>query len=171
MSLPETSGCKLSLIVAMTREGLIGRDRDLPWKISADLKRFRSLTMGHTIIMGRTTWDSLGRALPGRTSIVLTRKADLVLPDGVLRAGSLDEAIALAAGDSEPFIIGGGEIYRQAMDRVQQLYVTWVEANIEGDTWFPAWDPSKFRLLEETSHPAEGATPAFTFTRYERAAP
>src|SRR5213593_4685747 len=99
---------RLSLIVAMTRSGLIGRGGQLPWKLSADLKRFKSLTMGHHLIMGRKTFESLGRVLPGRVSVVITRQAEHKLPAGVLVAHGLPQAIELSDGDSEPFVIGGG---------------------------------------------------------------
>jgi dihydrofolate reductase len=128
---------RLSLIVAMTRAGVIGRAGGLPWRLSTDLKRFKSLTMGHHLIMGRKTYESLGRTLPGRTSVVVTRQAEYAAVAGVLVARSLDEALTFAAGDSEPFIIGGGEIFAVALPRADRLYVTWVEAEIAGDTYFP----------------------------------
>lgn len=164
----ETARAKPSLIVAMTRDGLIGRERDLPWKISADLQRFRKLTWGHSIIMGRTTWDSLGRALPGRTSIVLSRNANLPLPEGVLLASSIDHALRLAAQDSAPFVIGGGDVYRQAIPLVDTLHITWVEGSFEGDTYFPAWNRDEFRCTSEERHDAVDTTPAYTFSTYER---
>src|SRR5437879_3602599 len=115
---------RLSLIVAMTRSGVIGRGGQLPWKLSADLKRFKSLTMGHHLIMGRKTFESLGRVLPGRVSIMLTRHDRNGLPSGVLKAHGLLEAIELAGGDNEPFVIGGGKIFEQAIPRAHRLYVT-----------------------------------------------
>src|SRR5262245_6571303 len=124
----------LSLIVAMTREGVIGRGGELPWRLSADLKRFKALTMGHHIIMGRKTFESLPRALPGRTMVVVSRREsgfgnqesrDIV----VVR--SVEEALRVAAGDAEAFVIGGGEIFREALPMVDRMYVTWVEAEVE----------------------------------------
>src|SRR6478672_2946318 len=114
---------RLSLIVAMTRAGVIGRGGTLPWKLSADLKRFKALTMGHSIIMGRKTFDSLGRVLPGRTLIVVRHTGASISPDDVPVAHSLDEAMGMAAGDAEPFVIGGGEIFRQALPRANRMYV------------------------------------------------
>jgi dihydrofolate reductase len=146
---------RLSLIVAMTRSGAIGRGGKLPWKLSADLKRFRALTMDHHLIMGRKTFDSLGRALPGRTTIVVTRQAAYPAPAEVLVAGSLDAAQRMAAGDAEPFVIGGGEIFRQALPRAERIYVTWVEADVAGDTYFPEWNESDWRLVRSEPHAAD----------------
>jgi dihydrofolate reductase len=128
----------LSLIVAMTRSGVIGRAGGLPWKLSADLQRFKSLTMGHHIIMGRKTFESLGRVLPGRTTVVMTRREAYAAPADVLVVSGLDDALGRAAGDDEPFAIGGGEIFELALPRASRLYVTWVEADTAGDTYFPA---------------------------------
>ncbi len=159
----------LSLIVAMDKGRVIGRGGTLPWKLSADLKRFKSLTMGHHLIMGRKTFESIGRALPGRTSIVLSRRgtgyrgqgtgdADCFLspvPCSLLYAETLATAIQLAEADSEVFIIGGAQIYELALPRADRLYVTHVEAEVEGDTFFPAYDPDEWRRVEETVHAAD----------------
>jgi dihydrofolate reductase len=161
----------LSLIVAMTRSGVIGRGGTLPWKLSADLKRFKSLTMGHHIIMGRKTWESLGRPLPGRTSIVVTRQANFRPPAEVCVAHSLDEALHHAATDDRPFVIGGGEIYSQALDRATDLYVTWVEANVEGDTRFPPVDWKDWREASHERHSADAQNQYdTTFSIYHRLA-
>src|SRR4051794_40266948 len=114
----------------MTRAGVIGRAGGLPWRLSADLKRFKSLTMGHHIIMGRKTFESLGRILPGRTSIVISRRADFTPPPGVIVAHDLDAAVVTAASDPEPFVIGGGQLFEPAITVASRLYVTWVEAQI-----------------------------------------
>ncbi len=143
---------RLSMIVAMTRDGVIGRDGQLPWRLSDDLRRFKSLTMGHCLIMGRKTLESLGRLLPGRTSIVLSRQDPVHLSErfaGVRVAHSLDDAFAKAAGDNELFIIGGGEVFAQALGRISRLYVTWVEADVAGDTFFPHFDAARWHLIEE----------------------
>jgi dihydrofolate reductase len=159
----------LSLIVAMTRSGVIGRGGQLPWRLSADLRRFKALTMGHHLIMGRKTFDSLGRVLPGRTSIVLTRQADYRPPAGVLTASDLDAALALAAEDREPFVIGGGEIFSLALPRADRLYVTWVHADIQGDTYFPELDVKSWKLVSESHHPADDKNEYdSTFSTYER---
>src|SRR5690349_5756939 len=127
---------KLSLIVAMTPNRVIGRDGTLPWRLSADLQRFKRITMGHPIIMGRKTFESIGRVLPGRTTIVVSRRKDYS-PTGALLAESLPAAIDLAGTSDEAFIVGGSEIYRAALPLVQRLYITMVQADIQGDTYFP----------------------------------
>ena len=158
-----------SLIVAMTRRAVIGRGGTLPWKLSADLQRFKALTMGHHILMGRKTYESLGRPLPGRTSVVITRQAKLSLPPEVLVAHSLVAALKLAAHDDQPFVIGGGEIFREALLPAQRMYVTWVEANLEGDTFFPAWNPAEWRLVESERHSADARNEYdTTFCIYDR---
>jgi len=149
----------LSLIVALTRDGrVIGRARSMPWRLSEDLKRFKRLTMGHHLVMGRKTYESIGRALPGRTTIVISReptKLQPAVPPGVLVATSLDEALGIAADDSEVFIIGGGEIFREALGRADRAYVTWIDANIEGDTFFPEFPTPDWKLISDESVPAD----------------
>lgn len=145
---------KLAIIVAMSKNRVIGRGGELPWRLSADLQRFKRLTMGHPIIMGRKTYESIGRALPGRTSVVITRQADYSA-EGVLIAASLPEALQRCGDAAEAFVIGGGEIYSQALPLADRLYVTTVEADVEGDTFFPQWDTRQWQLVEETSHQAD----------------
>lgn len=160
---------RVTLIVAMTREGVIGRAGGLPWRLSADLKRFRALTMGHHLIMGRKTFESLGRVLPGRTSIVVTRQPNYALPKGVLRAASLTEALRLADRDDEVFIIGGGELFSAALPIADRLHITSVEADIPGDTWFPDWEPTHWVLISQERHSAdENNEYDYTFYVYER---
>jgi dihydrofolate reductase len=153
---------RYSLIVAMSKNCVIGRAGGLPWRLSADLRRFKRLTMGHHIIMGRKTYESIGRPLPGRTSVVVTRDVDYQpntpvaelaqsfdgQPQQVLVALSIDDAKRLAAGDDEVFFIGGGEIYRQVLPLVDRIYMTAVRAEIAGDTYFPELDCSHWRLVE-----------------------
>ena len=159
----------LSLIVAMTRRGVIGRGGTLPWKLSADLQRFKALTMGHHVLMGRKTYESLGRPLPGRTSVVITRQAKLSLPTEVLVAHSLAAALEHAAHDDRPFVIGGGEIFREALPRTQRMYVTWVEADLEGDTFFPEWNSAEWRLVKSERHTADAKNEYdTTFCIYDR---
>jgi dihydrofolate reductase len=161
---------RLSLIVAMTRTGVIGRSGQLPWKLAADLKRFKSLTMGHHLIMGRKTFESLGRALPGRISVVITRQAQGNFPEGVLAAHSQTQAIDLAAADTEPFIIGGGQVFEQAVPRVDRLYVTWVEANVEGDVRFPVTEWAQWCEVHCERHSADEKNEYdTTFCIYDRA--
>jgi dihydrofolate reductase len=165
---------KTSLIVAMANNGVIGIDGDLPWKLSADLRRFKQLTMGHTIIMGRKTYESIAqrlpkRLLPGRTSIVVTRQAAYPVATGALLASSVVTAIELAKGDSEAFIIGGAEIYRAAMPLVSRMYVTVVAADVAGDTFFPAWDRDQWQLIETSDHSADERNAFdYRFCVYER---
>ncbi|MEQ8787046.1 MAG: dihydrofolate reductase [Pirellulaceae bacterium] len=139
---------RISIIVAVSQNGVIGRDGDLPWRLSSDLRRFKQLTMGGCLVMGRRTFDSIGRVLPGRTSVVLTR-GELPEMEGRLVVHSLDEALASCTGE-EAFIIGGGDVYRQALPRADRLYLTTVHADIEGDVRFPEVDQSQWRLVEET---------------------
>ncbi len=146
---------RISLIVAMSENRVIGREGGLPWRLSADLRRFKRLTIGHAIVMGRKTFESLGRRLlPGRTSIVVTRQKEYD-GCGALVARDVDKAIRLAASDNEVVIIGGAEIYRQALPRVERLYLTLVHANVEGDTFFPELEQGQWRLVEAERHAAD----------------
>ncbi|MCA9123824.1 MAG: dihydrofolate reductase [Planctomycetaceae bacterium] len=159
---------KVSLIVAMERNGVIGRDGGLPWHLSADLKRFKQLTMGHHIIMGRKTFESIGRLLPGRTSVIVTRQQEYVASGAVI-AHSLSDALAAAEGDDEVFIIGGAEIYRQAINSIDRIYLTDVAANVSGDARFPEFDRSDWSIVEQSAHPADDRNDhPHTFTVLER---
>ena len=165
---------KTSLIVAMAANGVIGRDNGLPWRLSSDLKRFKALTIGKPVIMGRKCFQSIGRPLPGRANVVVTRDFGY-RPDGVQIAHSLPEALALATdqavldGVEEICVIGGGEIYRQALDDVDVLHVTHIDAAIEGDTHFPAIDPDVW-TPERTEHVPAGEKDDYssTFVSYAR---
>ena len=125
----------ISIIVAAAENNVIGKDNDMPWRLSADLKRFKKLTMGHHIIMGRKTFESIGKPLPGRTSVIITRNKDYRQDDCIV-AHSLEEAFKMVE-DEEVFIIGGGEIYNMAFDIADKLYLTRVHATLEGDTCIP----------------------------------
>lgn len=151
---------KIVIVVAMAENGVIGRDGDMPWKLSTDLKRFKALTLGKPLVMGRKTFESVGgKPLPGRPHVIVSRGPKIEMP-GVETAGSLEEgiarakAIAVASGVDAVCIAGGGEIYRQALPLCDELHVTHVEAVIEGDTVFPAIDPAVFDKIEETHVPA-----------------
>lgn len=147
-----------SLIVALTPAGVIGRGGALPWRLSADLVRFKQITMGHHLIMGRKTYDSIGKPLPGRTTIVITRQPESLrrtMPPEVLLADSIAAAFQLAASDSETFLIGGGEIFQAALPLVDRLYVTWVDAEVAGDTYFPALDLIAWKLVSEEAIAAD----------------
>ena len=160
----------VSLIVAMSANRVIGRDGDLPWHLPADLRHFKKTTMGHHLIIGRATWDELGRPLPGRTMVVVTRKRDFSA-DGVLVAHSLAGALSQVRDDQEPFIGGGAEIYRRALDAevVDRLYITRIHAEVEGDTFFPAIDLGGWLLADRVDHPADEKNEfAYSFERYDR---
>ena len=152
----------IALIAAVAENGVIGADNQLPWKLSADLKRFKALTMGHTLIMGRKTFDSIGRPLPGRTSVVITRDRAWA-KEGVIVVHSLEDALA-RSGDL--FIAGGGEIYAQSMARADRLYITHVHKAFEGDAKFPPIDPREWRAVEREPH-LEDQLP-FEFVTYEK---
>ncbi|MBI5890302.1 MAG: dihydrofolate reductase [Nitrosomonadales bacterium] len=151
---------KLSLIVAMARNRTIGVNNTLPWRCPEDLKHFKTLTMGHHMIMGRKTFDSIGKPLPGRTTVVVSRNDDLEIA-GCVVAHSLKEAIAICADDKEIFIVGGAELYRQALSLVDTLYITEIRQDVEGDAHFPEFDKSEWRETsrevrsQETPQPLE----------------
>ena len=160
----------LSILVAVAENGVIGRGGDLPWHLSADLGRFKRLTMGHTIIMGRKTWESIGRPLPGRRIVVVTRQP-AYRADGVQVVLSLEGALDVAreTGDSQPFVVGGAEIYRQALPLATRLYLTRVRADVAGDTHFPAYEESDWHRLESEPHEANASNNfPFCFELYER---
>ena len=162
---------KLSIIVAVAEYGIIGRDNDLPWYLPADLKRFKRLTMGHHLLMGRKTFEAIGRALPGRTTVVISR-GQPALPEGVKLAASLDEAITLAAqaNDDEAFVAGGAQIYNLALPRADRLYLTRIHAAIEGDTRFPEVVESDWELVSKEDHePDEKNKYRYSFLVQDRA--
>lgn len=136
----------ISIIVAHTRDFVIGKDGGIPWHLPKDLAFFKKTTVGSTVIMGRKTFESIGRALPNRKNIVITSNDSFVVPDGVIKCSSLEDAIKMVGNDNA-FIIGGGTIYQHAIKFVDRLYITVVDANIEGDTYFPKYDENDFRLI------------------------
>lgn len=170
----------LAAIVAMGTNGVIGRDGGLPWRLPAEMAHFKRTTMGRVVLMGRRTWDELGRPLPGRTNIVITRTPGWSAP-GAHAATSLEEALALAARlagpdaqdpDRCPVVIGGGEIYRLALPHTDRLYLTTVQAAPEGDTSFPPLDPTEWSESARTDHPADARNPhAFTIRVLDRRRP
>ncbi len=153
----------VTIVAAVAGNGVIGRDGDLAVRIPEDLRRFKALTMGHTLVMGRRTWDSIGRALPGRRTIVVTRQPDWHAP-GAERASSLEQALA-DAGPDQVFVVGGADIYRQALDRSDALELTEVRAEPPGDVWFPDFDRTAWVEVARTS--GDG----YDFVRYERRQP
>jgi len=158
----------VSIIVAVADNDVIGRDGGLPWHLPADLKRFKRLTSGHRMIMGRRTWDSIGRRpLPGRPTIGVSRDPSLVA-EGAQVACSVEEALDLAAGADEVFIAGGEAIYRAALPVADRIYLTRVHACFDGDTHFPAFDANDWRVVVEERHEPDEKNPyAHTFQVYE----
>jgi dihydrofolate reductase len=146
----------VSLIVAMDRNRVIGAGGRLPWHIPEDLKRFRRLTLGHHVVMGRKTWESIGRPLPGRTNIVVTRDRNFAA-EGVLVTHSLEAALALAVGDKEVFVIGGGALYAQALPLADRLYITEVHGEFAGDTWVPEPPAGAWREVSREHQAQAGA--------------
>lgn len=145
---------RLSIIAALSTNNVIGRANGIPWRQSTDLKRLKAMTMGHHLIMGRKTFDSLeGRPLPGRTIVVVTRNADLAA-EGAIVVPTIEEAIEVArlAGDEEPFLAGGAQIYEQAMHRGDRMYLTRIHAEIEGDAFFPEFDDVNEWHLVDSEH-------------------
>ncbi|MEX0881592.1 MAG: dihydrofolate reductase [Candidatus Saccharimonadales bacterium] len=146
----------ISTIVAIAENGVIGKEGGMPWHLPAELARFKQVTMGHPIIMGRKTHESIGRALPGRTNIVITRNKGFAT-EGCNVAGSLDEAIELAKkseGADEIFIIGGEQIYKEAMPLLDRIYMTKVDAEVEGDKFF-YYDPKAWKQVSTEKYPAD----------------
>lgn len=160
----------VSLIVAMDCRRGIGAGNRLPWRLPADMKRFRDLTMGHHLIVGRKTWESIGRALPGRTMIVVTSNLDY-RAEGCLIVHSLEEALnaARAKSENEAFIGGGAEIYREAMKIADRVYLTLVDAEVEADAFFPELNPGEWSIVETAARAPDDKTPyQLTFQTLER---
>jgi dihydrofolate reductase len=164
---------RLSIIAALSTNNVIGRDNAVPWRQSTDMKRYKALTMGHHLITGRKTYESVGRPLPGRITVVVTRDREYQ-PEGVTVVGSLEEAFRIAqqAGDDEAFINGGAQVYEQSMHRADRMYLTRIHAEIEGDTFFPEFDDvSEWQLVDSEHFEADEKNEyPYSFLTYERAA-
>jgi len=165
-----------ALMAALAENGVIGRNNKLPWYLPEDLRYFKRVTMSKPIIMGRKTFESIGRPLPGRLNIVVTHQSDWPCPAGAVRAGSLDEAFnrAVAQADiddvDEVMVIGGGQIYAEALSRVDRLYLTRVHAAVEGDAYFPEVDWHGWREIGREDFSASGNNPYdYSFIVYDRA--
>ncbi|KRG41094.1 diacylglycerol kinase [Stenotrophomonas pictorum JCM 9942] len=161
---------KLSLIAALDRQHGIGLHNQMPWHLPDDLKHFKALTLGRPVLMGRKTAQSLGRALPGRTNLVLTRSGQVPF-EGMRAVVSLDEAQAVARGEGaqELCVIGGGEVYRLLLDQASDLYLTWVDTAVVADTHFPQVDPAQWQEVDSQPHAAdERHAFAFRFAHYVR---
>lgn len=141
----------LSLIVAVANNNVIGVNNTLPWHLPEDLKRFRALTTGHHIIMGRKTFESLGRLLPERTTVIVTRNVNFKL-EGALVAHTLESAVALCQNDDEVFLIGGAELYNEGLKLVSKLYITEVDINVKGDAFFPKIDSNQWQETSREMH-------------------
>jgi len=157
----------LTLIVARARNGTIGRDNTLPWRLPEDLAYFKRTTMGAPVIMGRKTWDSIGRPLPGRRNIVVSRNASLQLA-GADVAGSLEDAQRLCVGVEQVFLIGGAQLYAEALPSADRLLVTEIDADVEGDAVFPAIDRTQWIELSRETHHSEANGFDYAFVTYER---
>ncbi|NNA90652.1 diacylglycerol kinase [Pseudomonas sp. ICMP 8385] len=164
----------LSLIAALGENRVIGIDNSMPWHLPADFKYFKATTLGKPIIMGRKTWDSLGRPLPGRLNIVVSRQTGLAL-EGAEVFPSLDAAVAraeawaLEQGVDELMLIGGAQLYAQGLEQADRLYLTRVGLSPQGDAWFPEFDTNHWKLVSNVQNPAEGDKPAYNFEVWEKA--
>jgi dihydrofolate reductase len=162
----------VSVIVAMAQNGVIGRDNALPWRLPRDLKRFRSFTLGKPVLMGRKTFESIGKPLAGRDNLVLTRDRSWLAP-GVIAVHSVEEALMQAGASAELVVIGGAEIYRLVLPFARRMYLTHVHADVPGDTFFPDFDPTQWDDVEYSMEPAdaEHAYPVTFMTLERRNAP
>ena len=159
---------RISLIAALGRDRVIGRDGGLPWHLPADLKRFKELTLGHPIIMGRKTHESIGRALPGRANLVVTRQRDY-RAEGCVVVGSLEEALSYAVDDDEVFVIGGASLYAEALPVATRMYLTYVDGEFDGDVYFPPYDESAWTRRDATEHAPDDRNPhRFRFVTLDR---
>ena len=158
----------LSVIVALAKNRVIGLNNTLPWHLPEDLKRFKQLTMGHHIIMGRKTFESLGRLLPGRQTVIVTRNPDYKV-DGAIVVHSLEQAISVSSADSEAFLIGGAELYQQSLPLAKRLYLTMIDAEFEGDAYFPEIELDHWDLLEQQDLISQQGW-AFHYLSYQRKA-
>lgn len=161
---------KLSIIVAVSENNVIGKNNALLWHLSGDMQFFKRTTTGHRIIMGRKTFESLGkRLLPNRTTIVVTRNTDYEMPEGGFVANSIEDAISKVKNETEAFVIGGEQIYKSALPFADTLYITRVHHNFEGDAFFPNIDLAQWKLVAEDSHSADEKNEFdYTFQTYER---
>jgi dihydrofolate reductase len=165
---------KISIIVARSTQGVIGRDNELPWRLPADLKHFKSTTLGHPIIMGRNTWESLGRPLPDRRNIVISRTPGFSAEDAETFS-SLEDALSACETSDQVFIIGGAQVYEQAIEFADEMIITEVQIDVVGDAHFPEFEEEDWRVTNFEEHPPEPDPknpgkefPAFAFVTYTR---
>ena len=164
---PPDRGPRLHMIAAVAANGVIGAGNRMPWHLPEDLRHFKATTLGHPVVMGRKTWESIGRPLPGRRNIVVSRQAGLVLP-GAEIANSLEAALALCAGAPEAWVIGGGELYRQALPLAAKVVLTEIAQSFEGDTRFPELPAGQWKESARSAHTGEAGL-RYDFVTYERA--
>jgi dihydrofolate reductase len=157
----------VSLVAAVATNGVIGRDGRLPWRLPGDLRFFKAQTMGGPVIMGRRTWESIGKALPGRRNIVVSRNSAFH-PTGASVARSVEKAIALCAGEEKVSVIGGNEVFRDSMPYADRLILTEIHRDYDGDVAFPEYDRTQWKEIRREPHAAEGEQPAYDFVWYER---
>src|SRR5690606_34475739 len=158
----------VALIAAMARNRVIGNSGQLPWHLPADLKRFKALTLGYSLIIGRKTWESIGRPLPGRRMIVVSRR-QLSLPENVTLASSLDSAIAKCRNEAKVFIGGGAQIYSLALPLADEMYLTHIDCKVDGDTFFPSIDDGVWKKICEEKHHPDAENPyAYSFVYYRK---
>lgn len=163
------SGPIISLVVAMADNRVIGRDNGLPWRLPADLQHFKRTTMGKPVLMGRKTFESIGRALPGRRNLIVSRTAGY-RAEGCETATSIDAVLELVRGEPEIMVIGGASFYEQLLARADRLHVTLVHASVEGDAYFPEMDWAQWREVDRSDHaPDERNALPYSFLVYERA--
>jgi dihydrofolate reductase len=160
------SGPRVYLVAAVAANGIIGAGGKLPWHIPEELKHFKKLTMGHPVIMGRRTWESLKGPLPGRENIVVTRTAGYQA-EGAAVASSLDAALAMCAGEPVAFVIGGTQLFAESLPIAAGLVLTEIKRDYEGDTWFPKWDRAQWKETQREAHAAQDGT-RFDFVLYEK---
>jgi len=159
---------RVSLIVAMDKNRVIGKNNRLPWRLPADLRRFKETTMRHALIMGRKTYESIGRALPGRKNIVLTKQKGFQ-PEGCFTASSIEEAIAMAGTDEEVFVIGGAQVFERALPLAHRIYLTLIEDEFDGDVFFPEFDDRLWVEKDRQSFSADRENPfSYTFLVLDR---
>ena len=159
---------RISIIAALSDEGVIGRENDLPWHMPADLKRFKRITANKPVLMGRRTWESIGRPLPNRRNIVISRSKGFDA-EGALVVSSIVEALAEVEDQDEIMVIGGAELYRQLLPRADRMYLTYIHGQIEGDVRFPAFDPAEWKEKSRERHEADDAHRyGYTFVRLDR---
>lgn len=165
------NGSRVSIIVAMAKNRVIGARGGIPWKLPEELRLFKEVTMGHHIIMGRKTHESIGRLLPGRTTVIVTRQPGYRV-EGALVAHSLEAALAACENDNEIFVIGGEEIFKAALPLADRLYLTTVDAEVPGDTYMPEFNEANWQEVSSRSFPADARHPyGFRFATYDRSPP